>query len=59
MDEKQLTEFRSIYQDIFKNKPTVTETPEVKAHPKYKRYCQLAPLFYSMMLKKRRETGLR
>lgn len=59
MDEAQLVEFRSIYQDIFKNKATVAETPDVIAHPKYKRYCQLAPIFYSMMLKKRRETGLR
>lgn len=59
MDEAALAEFRLLYQDIFGKKSTVTATPEVRAHPKYKRYCQLAPLFYSMMLRKRRETGLR
>jgi hypothetical protein len=59
MDEKQLKEFRILYRDIFGNKPTVTETPTILAHPKYKKYCRLAPIFYSMMLRKRREVGLR
>lgn len=57
--EELLKEFRILYTNIFGNKPTVKVTPEIEAHPDFKRYCQLAPLFYSMMLKKRKEAGLR
>lgn len=52
-------EFRALYTDIFGKRDTVEETQEVLDHPGYRRYCQLAPLFYSMMLKKRREIGWR
>lgn len=57
--EELLKEFRTLYVEIFNNKPTVEETLDVVTHPLYKRYCQLAPLFYSLMLKKRKEVGLR
>ena len=57
--EELQKEFRELYTDIFGNKETVEETPEVLAHPGYKRYQQLAPWFYSMMVKKRREIGWR
>lgn len=58
MDELALIEFRTLYRDIFKGSATVEETPEVKSHPGYKRYQQLAPAFYTMMLRKRRELDL-
>lgn len=56
--DKLLKEFRVLYTNIFKDKETVEETPDVLDHPDYKRYCQLAPMFYSMMLKRKREVGL-
>ena len=59
LTEETLKEFRMLYTDIFGDKETVEETPEVLAHPGYKRYSLLAPLFYSMMVKKRREIGWR
>lgn len=50
-----LKEFRRLYTEIFGNSPTVEETPAVLAHPEYKKYKQMAPIFYYKVLKQRRK----
>lgn len=55
LSEEELKEFRVLYTDIFGKRATVEEVPEVKRHPGFRRYKELAPRFYSMMLRKRRE----
>ena len=59
MQEAELREFRNLYETLFKNRDSVEETPELLAEPLYPRYKQLAPKFYNMMLKARKERGLR
>ena len=59
MSPEEHKEFQSLYHILFKNRDSVEETPELLAEPLYPRYKQLAPKFYSMMLKARKERGLR
>jgi hypothetical protein len=59
MSSEELKEFRILYRNLFPGSTQgVAVTPEVQANPLYKRYCQLAPLFYTMMVRSRRKHGM-
>ena len=60
LTEKELAEFRGLVAAIFpRDAVSAKPTPEMVANPLYPRYKQLAPRFYAMMLRARRERGQR
>ena len=60
LTETELQEFRNLVVILFpRDAVSDRPTPEMLANPLYPRYKELAPKFYSMMLKARREHGLR
>ena len=61
MTSEERKEFRSIYAEFWGKDKTMnlTITPEIEASPRYKRYKELAPLFYSEIIKFRKDRGMR
>ena len=61
MTSEERKEFRSIYTELWGKYKTLklTVTEEIAANPRYKRYKELAPLFYSEMIKFRKDRGMR
>ena len=61
MTSEERKDFRSIYTELWGKDKTLklTVTEEIAANPRYKRYKELAPLFYSEMIKFRKDRGMR
>lgn len=59
MTPEKLSEFRSIYTELFGTKKTLDITPDVIKNPRYGRYKVLAPEFYQMMFTARKKCGMR
>lgn len=61
MTPEERKEFKSIYTELWGSNKTMdlTITPEILANPRYKRYRELAPLFYKERIQFRKERGMR